>query len=142
MPKPAFSALTAKHLVVRTSTPDHPTYPSPQPKNENAFQWKSIQAEFQKETPLWFYLLAEAQAPITEAIPGDAEGRFWEAELLNGPGALTQLGWVGGRIIAEVFYALIDDDKDSFVNRKDAAHWKPRIGDGGGLRVRDLLEFG
>jgi hypothetical protein len=33
-----------------------------------------------------------------------------------------ELGWVGGRIVAEVFYGLMDSDKESYVYAKD---WKP-----------------
>ena len=68
---------------------------------------------------------------------------FLETELLNGPGALTQLGWVGGRIVAEVFYGLLDEDLDSVFNHPKALGFKPRLAPGsvGLIFFRNLLEF-
>lgn len=90
-------------------------------------------------TPLWFYVLAEAQAPLAEHFKHDAE--FDEKKLLNGIGAKTQLGWVGGRIVSEVFYGLLDSDPESFVNRAPPG-WKPMLGEAAApLVVRSLLKF-
>lgn len=60
--------------------------------------------------------------------------------MLTGAGSRTQLGWVGGRIIAEVFYGLLDSDPDSFVNKAPAG-WKPMLPAGVPLVVRSLLQF-
>jgi hypothetical protein len=78
--------------------------------------------EFESDTPLWFYILAESQAPIVRAL--NINVQFNEDELNKGIGARTQLGWVGGRIIAEVFYGLIDSDDESYA-KKAPLGWKP-----------------
>ena len=61
-----------------------------------------------------------------------------------GPGALTQLGWVGGRIVAEVFYyGLLDEDPDSVFNHPAAKGFTPRFAAGGKLIcMRNLLDYG
>ena len=102
------------------------------------FKFVPIPTHFQNDTPLWFYILAEAQEPIAIHF-GHRE--FDETELLNGIGAKTQLGWVGGRIVSEVFYGLLDSDSESYVNAapKD---WKPMLGAGSPpLVFRSLLKF-
>lgn len=58
----------------------------------------------QGETPLWYWVLAEAGAPT----------------LFNG----ARLGPVGGRIVAEVFVGLLDGDGRSFLNEDPG--WEPR----------------
>lgn len=76
---------------------------------------------FTNDTPLWFYILAEAQKPLLALSEGGAS--FTDDDLLGttkalpGVGALTQLGPVGGQIVTEVFYGLLDEDPDSIVNR-------------------------
>ncbi len=133
--------LTKNQMVVRVATDD---VPIGQPTSTaQAFKWTPVPASLSQQTPLWFYVLAEAQAPVLKAIPGDAHGVFYETVLLNGPGALTQLGWVGGRIIAEVFYGLLDEDADSVFNHPAATHFKPRLAGGPGalLCMRNLLDF-
>ena len=120
--------LDPKVLVVRRSVDG----------KDGVFKFVPIPAALQDETPLWFYILAEAQAPIAAHF-GDKE--FDEKELLNGTGAKAQLGWVGGRIVAEVFYGLLDSDAESYVNAAPAG-WKPILGgDGTTLIVRNLLKF-
>jgi hypothetical protein len=56
-------------------------------------------------------------------------------------GTATQLGPVGGRIVAEVFYGLLDEDETSVVAKKrsDAA-WQPIWGAGPHTFAR-LLDF-
>jgi hypothetical protein len=54
------------------------------------------------ETPLWFYILREA------AVCADG----------------LRLGPVGGRIVADVLFGLIDGDKGSF--RQVSPEWRPR----------------
>jgi len=66
-------------------------------------------------TPLWFYVLREAQV-----IAGG-----------------EHLGPVGGRIVAEVLYGLIKGDRQSYV-RQDP-DWTPTYGTNGDFGVVDLL---
>ena len=110
----------------------------------------AIGSYFDNDTPLWFYILAEAQKPIVDfwlALGGDKDpsitltenqlkGLDPEGNPIAGTGspaqaaaqelaqtacAGTQLGPVGGRIVVEVFYGLLDSDVDSLFNRgKDA----------------------
>lgn len=80
-----------------------------------------------EDTPLWFYILAEAQAPLADHF--GVEKPFVETDLLNDVGASTQMGWVGGRIIAEVFYGLLDSDDESFINAAPTG-WEPLLGGG------------
>ncbi|WP_131114106.1 peroxidase family protein [Lichenihabitans psoromatis] len=131
-------------IVVRVSTDATPVGDDPNaPDKPQAFQWTAPPEDFATRTPLWFYMLAEAQAPIVQAIPGDTSRVFTETQLLNGPGALSQLGWVGGRIIGEVFYALLDEDADSVFNHPAAHGFVPRFarGPGGLIYMRNLLDF-
>jgi Animal haem peroxidase len=81
----------------------------------------------QKDTPLWFYVLAEAQKSVIdelEKLKVIIDGKFKDEELLNPTVAQTQLGWVGGRIVAEVFYGLMDSDEESYLNQAPSG-WQP-----------------
>ncbi|HEX5544092.1 MAG TPA: hypothetical protein VFX10_01280, partial [Nitrospira sp.] len=73
----------------------------------------------EKNTPLWCYILKEA-------------------ELLEHG---LRLGPVGGRIVGEVFIGLLQADKDSYlsVNR----NWKPTLPSAkrGDFEITDLLRF-
>ncbi len=113
------------------------------PDGAQAFVWTQFPSAFHGNTPLWLYVLLEAQRPIARAIPGDANRVFLETALLNGVGAQTQLGWVGGRIVAEVFYGILDSDVDSIFNHPGAVNFKPRMAHGGGglLCMRNLLDY-
>ena len=72
---------------------------------------------FDKETPLWFYILREADV------------------YHNG----RQLGPVGGRIVAEVLIGLLEGDRLSFVQANPK--WKPSLGrTPGEFTMVDLLE--
>ncbi|MGJ7610563.1 MULTISPECIES: peroxidase family protein [unclassified Variovorax] len=104
---------------------------------DGTFRFQRIASVFDDATPLWFYILAEAQAPIA-ALHGHKE--FSEDELLTGVGAKSQLGWVGGRIVAEVFYGLLDADEESFFNAAPAG-WTPMLPADAPLVVRSLLHF-
>jgi hypothetical protein len=73
---------------------------------------------FEKGTPLWYYILAEAKRRE------------------NG----TRLGPVGRRIISEVFLSVLDADRASYLHRH--FHLDPRfVGRDGKLTVSDLFEF-
>jgi hypothetical protein len=89
---------------------------------DKSFKFEAINSELQTDTPLWFYILAEAQKSVVDAVTLDMDGEFNEKQLLEVANK-TQLGWVGGRIVAEVFYGLMDSDKESYFHAPPA--WKP-----------------
>ncbi len=66
-------------------------------------------------TPLWFYILREAQVTA------------------NG----EHLGPVGGRIVAEVLYRLIEGDSLSYLGQDP--EWTPTYGSNGNFTIVDLL---
>ncbi|MEH1901814.1 MAG: peroxidase family protein [Nostoc sp.] len=101
------------------------------------FKFEPIAESLQKDTPLWFYILAEGQAPLVDHF--GVEESFSEVDLLNGVGAKTQLGWVGGRIVAEVFYGLLDSDHESYINKAPEG-WKPILA-GDPVIFANLLKF-
>jgi hypothetical protein len=68
------------------------------------------------ETPLWLYVLAEAEA--------QHEGE--------------RLGEVGGRIVAEVIFELLRHDPTSFLNSPE---WQPELAANGKFGITDLLKF-
>lgn len=88
---------------------------------------------FEYETPLWFYVLAEAQSPLVAFAEVKGNGAvLTEDDLLGasgsdapGPCAGTQLGAVGGRIVGEVFYGLLQSDSTSVWY---ARSWTPLVG--------------
>jgi hypothetical protein len=69
----------------------------------------------QGRTPLWFYVLREAEVTAN----GD------------------HLGPVGGRIVAEVIVGLVKGDRQSYL-RQDP-DWRPTYGDDGTFTAVDLL---
>ena len=71
------------------------------------------------ETPLWLYILKEAEARERGA----------------------QLGAVGGRIVAEVLIGLIEGDPDTYLNA--AIDWRPTLPSAapGTFSMADLLRF-
>lgn len=135
------SMLTAAEMVVRVESDAVPA--GGNPDGVQAFKWTPVPADLQHRTPLWFYVLAEAQSSVLKAVPGDADGVFLESDLMAGGGAATQLGWVGGRIVAEVFYGLLDADPDSVFNHSAAHGFTPRLAPAGGglLCFRNLLDY-
>ena len=72
---------------------------------------------FHRKTPLWFYILREAQI--------EKDG--------------TRLGPVGGRIVAEVLIGLLQGDEQSFLRQNP--DWKPTLGKNGKFRMTDLLKI-
>jgi hypothetical protein len=74
--------------------------------------------QLETRTPLWFYILREAD------VLGD-DGR--------------RLGPVGGRIVAEVFIGLLEGDRHSYL-RQDP-EWQPTLGNNGKFTMVDLLKF-
>ena len=75
----------------------------------------SLGAGLAERTPLWFYILREA-------------------EVLGGG---RRLGPVGGRIVAEVFIGLLEDDASSFMATN--SNWKPTLGSNDDFTMADLL---
>ena len=79
-------------------------------------------AALEAETPLWYYVLIEA-----ERAPRNGE----------------RLGPVGGRIVAEVLIGLLANDPQGFLRQRPA--WKPaglRAVHAGDFTLGDLLRFG
>ncbi len=72
-----------------------------------------------KSTPLWYYILKEAEV-------------FENGE---------QMGPVGGRIVGEVFIGLLKADKDSYLTVNK--NWKPTLPSAkpGDFEITDLLKF-
>jgi hypothetical protein len=78
---------------------------------------KDVKTAFDVQTPLWYYILKEAQIVN--------EGK--------------RLGPVGSRIVAEVLVGLLEGDRLSFA-RADPC-WKPIFGRGDEFTMVDLFEF-
>lgn len=94
---------------------------------EAAQQMSNPAADLSGGTPLWYYILVEAEHLGREDEPGHFE---------SGEG----LGPVGGRIVAETLYGIIEEDDRSFLasNR----NWDP-VTDGVGVEtLGELLTFG
>ncbi len=72
---------------------------------------------FDNSTPLWFYILREAE------------------EMTDG----RRLGPVGGRIVAEVFIGMLEGDHMSYL-RQDP-DWTPNLGPDQDFKMADLLRF-
>jgi hypothetical protein len=130
-------ALQDKGLPVQPLAPKYLVTRQAVPKRDGFFQFQPIPEVFHTDTPLWFYILAEAQAPLVDRFGAEP---FDEVGMLTGVGAKTQLGWVGGRIVAEVFYGLLDADPESFVNAAPKG-WTPILGGDKQVLVRNLLKF-
>jgi hypothetical protein len=85
---------------------------------------------FQRNTPLWTYILAEAfQTRTTVEIPVSERRKI----------STPQLGPVGGRIAAEVFLGLMFGDNDSYLQQ--APDFQPVLGNKGEFRLKDLVNY-
>ena len=115
-----------KHLRTRRLKPDDPSM----------LEFAPIDDAFKQHTPLWFYILAEAQAPILNAL-AERDFSCKPGFLLDEPATGTQLGWVGGTIVLETIHGLLDGDPDSYRNHAEAVGWKPLIRK---FRMWDLVE--
>ena len=124
--------LTSAQLSVRRQLKDKNS------AGDALFKFEPIAESLQNDTPLWFYILAEGQAPLVDHF--GVGKSFSEVELLNGVGAKTQLGWVGGRIVAEVFYGLLDSDHESYINKAPEG-WQPILGGDQTVIFANLLKF-
>jgi Animal haem peroxidase len=76
-----------------------------------------VDATFARSTPLWYYILKEADVR--------ASG--------------LRLGPVGGRIVAEVVLGLLQLDRDSYLNARPK--WTPTFGRDGEFTTTDFLTF-
>jgi hypothetical protein len=78
------------------------------------------EAALRRATPLWYYVLREAE--------------------LRGGGGL-HLGPVGGRIVAEVLHGLLEADPNSYV--RERPDWKPDFATDrdGAFTMADLVDF-
>jgi hypothetical protein len=112
----------------------------------------SLGACFGNDTPLWFYILAEAQRPIVDFWIENGRKDLTENQLkgldVDGTTPLadtrctgTQLGGVGGRIVAEVFYGLLESDDDSVLRSgRKPSTWHPVWG-AGPATIPKLLKY-
>jgi hypothetical protein len=83
---------------------------------------------FQKNCPLWTYILAEAaRNQETVTIP------VTEAKQITTP----RLGPVGGRIVAEVFLGMLFGDNDSLLNLDPK--WHPASGTD--YKLKDFVKY-
>jgi hypothetical protein len=112
--------LDPKYLVTREAT-------------DSGFTYKSIadvDRQFVSATPLWFYVLAEAQVPVVDYwINVKKKADLVDEDFMAGPASAAALGPVGGRILLEVFNGLVDADPRSFRNTPGKTLWtEPLIG--------------
>jgi hypothetical protein len=113
--------LASKYLATRQVVKNAEGKPS------GSSKFVEINPVLQTDTPLWFYVLAEAQQSVIDELEKGnfiINGEFEDEKLLETAVAQTQLGWVGGRIVAEVFYGLMDSDKESYLNLAPSG-WQP-----------------
>jgi hypothetical protein len=105
-------------LVIGKATADDPKEPLVQ-----------IADGFAREAPLWYYTLLEAQVTSWErADPGMAKDDI-----------PIKLGPVGGRIVAEVFAALLRGDPTSYLHRKTAFRPIPEFARDGKFGLAELI---
>jgi Animal haem peroxidase len=110
----------SKALKIEPLAPKYLVTRQPVKGKAGKSQFVSISQALISDTPLWFYILAEAQKSVIDALEtrnAIKNGEFDDGELIIKEVAQTQLGWVGGRIVAEVFYGLIDSDDESYIKQ-------------------------
>jgi len=89
-----------------------------------------VSANFAGKAPLWYYVLAEANAQWMKAKgskKGDAANQV-----------PVTLGPVGGRIVAETILGLLLEDSHSFLNVHPA--WQPPKAHSGVYRMGDFIK--
>ena len=94
-------------------------------------------AALEHDTPLWLYILLEAQA---QQLQGDGSFKKKpDGSIDKDANTGAQLGPVGGRIVLETFFGLLDSDLGSYVHDKS---WSPLIKPGAAaLTMWDVLSF-
>jgi hypothetical protein len=94
-------------------------------------------AALQNATPLWLYILAEGQACLADGAGVFKRGADGKIDKDSNTG--TQLGPVGGRILLEVFFGLLDSDPGSYFWEPS---WTPKIKPGAkALTMWDLMSY-
>ena len=93
----------------------------------------AVDASFAGKAPLWYYILAEAQAGWRTAAGQQANDAARNAQP-------TILGPVGGRIVGEVLIGLLLGDRDSFLSMEPG--WQPLFGDPHSVSVYDRFTIG
>lgn len=94
---------------------------------ENELRWSRLgdprlEEAFAQHTPLWFYVVKEAEYFSRRGWPG-ADG---EGEPAGNGRIRSRLGPVGGRILAEVLLGLLLRDERSYFNTD--SDWRPKWG--------------
>jgi len=87
---------------------------------------------FRGKAPLWTYVLAEAQHDWNQ-LARASQGSDAERDALP-----SRLGPVGGRLVAETFIALLDNDPQSVLHAP--ATWQPAYGDNSRFSMVELLK--
>lgn len=87
--------------------------------------------EFTDHAPLWTYILCEAQVTSWAALPAGATDAEKDA-------APVRLGPVGGRIVAEVFAALLKADQTSYLHQAGFSP-RPEFTTNGSFGLADLI---
>ena len=99
-------------------------------------------AALEEKTPLWLYILAEGQACLAKADGSFAmktEDGVTKIDKDSDVG--TQLGPVGGRILLEVFFGILDDDPESYVHAEPGS-WNSVVKAGSDtITLWDMLRF-
>jgi hypothetical protein len=99
-------------------------------------------AALEANTPLWLYILAEGQACLAKADGSFAtktEDGVTKIDKDSDTG--TQLGPVGGRILLEVFFGILDDDQESYVHANPGS-WNSVVKAGADtITLWDMLRF-
>jgi len=116
--RPEFSSLAARDLYRghAVKLPSGEAIARALGPNPRATQLRTTDATW-SETPLWLYVLAEAEAQHNGEYLGD----------------------VGGRIVAEVLFELLRHDRTSFLSAPD---WRPDLLDHSGeFGIAKLLKF-
>lgn len=77
--------------------------------------------DFSKGIPLWFYILTEGEEIGRDGIPGEG------------------LGPVGGRIVGEVLYGLLQLDENSFVSSN--RNWVPTLTENNSFSMKEMILY-
>jgi Animal haem peroxidase len=81
-------------------------------------------SNFKGNAPLWFYILAEALKDFTDKANALIAGKPTSDALTNEVNAISvRLGYIGGRIVTEVFVGLLLGDAFSFLKQQPL--WEP-----------------
>lgn len=148
--------LDRKYLCVRimTEVGNDKQYKFQRIKDLPGLDGQPLGERLELDTPLWFYILAEAQRPLVDlwieggqkpltenqlkglddqgkaiVLPENPDATDIQKALLATRAAGTQLGPVGGRLVTEVFYGLLESDPDSIFGDRSKG-WQLPFGGG------------